>query len=508
MEQNQNNEETKVEEVTEEVTESTEEEINQYDEHKTNPIEEEKDIDPKEAEEYLPFPSTLYSKLVDALEKINSLTKEEFNNKYTERDAHVLKLNVDSTDYTNTEDMLAEPLNKEDGFINSVSYGSKELMIRPLPVNSAGKALNGDAAIARIASILGVGEVTQVPLWHSGFWVTLKPIKDVELINLDIMLTNNQIQLGRDTNTLIFSNYSVVFNRIITNFIVNHIQNTTLDLPAGEDIRKYIAVQDLYTLVNALLYSMYPKGHILTRTCSNTTVIDPETKKPKCDKVISGKIDFRKLLWVNRKGLSKEHMKIMSSRNPNSVTIDDVLEYQNTLSINKQRTKKFTTTSGSVLEVVFKSPTLAEYIDNGEMWVNNVIKSCESMFTDTTDDEERNMIIDNVTATMVLGVYNVYVDKIVLEDGSYIDDIDDALSVLSTDNKLLKEFLEEVKDYINSNNISIIGIPDYTCSGCKESQIKEDKKGPFKQMIPINVLESFFSLCVLRIMKAQENRIS
>jgi len=504
MEQNQNNEETKVEEVT--TVEETE--TISLEEHKKDPLTEKKDISPEEANAYLPFPSNLYSKLVDALEKINTLTKEDFDKKYTRDDARVVKLNADSTDYTNTEDMLADPLNKEEGYINDIKYGSKELNIRPLPVNGNGRALNGDAAIARIASILGVGEVTQVPLWHSGFWVTLKPIKDVELINLDIMLTNNQIQLGRDTNTLIFSNYSVVFNRILTNFIVNHIQNTTLDLPAGDDIRDYIAVQDLYTLVNALLYSMYPKGHTLTRSCRNSTIIDDETKKPKCNKVMSAKVDFRKLLWVNRKGLSKEHMKIMSLRNPNSVTVEDVLEYQNTLSINKRRNKKFTTTNGEIIEIVFKSPTLKKYIDNGEAWVNNVIDSCESMFTETTDNDERNLIIDNVTSTMVLGIYNIYVEKIIYSDGSYTEDVDNVLAIMSSDNLLLKDFLKEVKDYINNNNISIIGIPDYTCSNCKETQNSKDTKGPFKQMIPINVLESFFSLCVLRIMKTQENHIS
>ena len=455
----------------------------------------------------IPYPSSNHKVLMDILTTINEMNDKIFRSSFSDKDTEALKINNDSVNYTNKDNALYDSVNN-DGMINNFKYADKELGIRPLKIGGSGN-LNGDAAIAKLANIIGVGETIQVPLWHSGFWVTLKPVKDVELINLDMQITNNQITLGRDTNTLIFSNYSVVFNRIVTNFIINHIQSTTLDLPTGEDLREYISVQDLYTLVNSLLYSMHPRGYPLIRTCSNSNVLNAETNKPKCSHTIEAKIDFRKMLWVDRKMLSKEHIAQMSKRTPGSVTTDDVIEYANTLPINKSK-KIEVEYNGNKVYFILKTPTLKDYINNGEKWVNDIISKSEAIFTETTDNEEREAIINTTAAAMVMGVYNIYISEILFEDGSTIKnriDIDDALTMLSNSQDLIKVFLDGIKEYINSNNISVIGITNYTCPACGEDQVKEGKDN-FKEIIPINVLESFFDLCVLRIIKVRDNNIS
>jgi len=454
----------------------------------------------------IPYPSSNNKILMDILTTINEMNDKVFRSTFSNDDMETLKINNDSVNYTNKDDALYDSVNN--GMVNNYKYADKELNIRPLKIGGNGN-LNGDAAIAKLANIIGVGETIQVPLWHSGFWVTLKPVKDVELINLDMQITNNQITLGRDTNTLIFSNYSVVFNRIVTNFIVNHIQNTTLDLPAGADIREYISVQDLYTLVNSILYSMHPKGYPLVRSCSNSNVLDPDTNKPKCSHTIEAKIDFRKMLWLDKNMLSKTHIEQMSKRTPGSITVDDVIEYSNTLPINKAK-KIDVEYNGNKVYFILKTPNLKDYINNGEKWVNDIITKSEAIFTETTDNDEREAIINTIASAMVMGVYNIYIDEIVFEDGSSIKnrvDIDDSLTMLSNSNDLVKVFIDGVKEYINSNNISVIGIPNYTCPACQEAQVKEGKDN-FKEIIPINVLESFFDLCVLRIIKVRDTNIS
>ena len=478
-----------------------------YDDYKVDPTSDNRAIDPEKDSENIIMPTAIYSEIVELLKNINEFNKEKFREKFSEDDNIALGINIESLDKTNTEDMLSEPLN-DPAMVNNVSYGSKDLSIRPLPINSKGRALNGDAAIARIASVLGVGETTQVPLWHSGFWVTLKPIKDIDFINLELQLTNNQITLGRDTNSLVFSNYSVVFNRILSEFIVKNIQNATIDISPDEDIRKYIKVQDYYILVLGVLYSMYPKGYTLTRSCVNSIVLD-ENETPLCSATVSSKVDFRKLSWVNKKAIDKKHLEHMSKRNPNSASIDSVIEYQNTLYINKNKDVRVKTTDGVELTISLNMPNLFDYVDNGELWINNIIKSSESLFTDTTDPDEKNRIVNENTAAVVLGIYNIYVTKITTDDGGVIEgrsEINGSIDILSGDERILEKFITEVKEYINKNTIAVVGLPNYECPACKQQQ-REDDGSVFKEIVPVNVVESFFDLCVLKALKARSRNI-
>ena len=468
------------------------------------------DIDNSDNKESIIMPSGTYNKITEMLESVNKLTKAEAKSRLYEKTLIALGTNIDSMRVTNTENMLVDTVNQE-GFTNNMHYGSKELRIRPLPINSNGKALNGDAAIARLASVLGVGETTQVLLWHSGFWVTIKPIKEIDYINLEMQLSNNQISLGRDTNSLIFSNYSVVFIRILTDFIINNIQNYTLDISPDANIRNYIKVQDIYLLATGVLHNMHPNGYNLSKTCANSNNTDPETHVPLCSNIMSGKINFELLINVNRKALTTEHLKHVSKRNPNSVTLDEVLEYQNTLHVNKPKQVKITTVNGAAITLEICTPTLQQYIDNGEYWINSIIRNSEAIFTDTTTLDDKNRIINETSASVILNIYNIYVNKIMLEDGSSISgraDIDDSLGILSADLNVLKELIEAIKSYINTNTIAVAGIPNYVCPACNEEQLK-DKKVPlaFKEIIPINVVESFFDLCVLRVNKAKSRSI-
>ena len=126
---------------------------------------------------------------------------------------------------------------------------------------------------------MGVGEVTQIPLWHSGFWITIRPPKSSDVINIEYELAKNVINLGRQTNTLVFSNSSVLFNKIVAEYILKHISETSLKLPADEDLLDYIDVRDLNLMVIGMIASMYPRSIPITKSCINSTVI--EDNKPK-----------------------------------------------------------------------------------------------------------------------------------------------------------------------------------------------------------------------------------
>jgi len=452
-------------------------------------------------------PTGVYSAIVRFMELVDVISPEDFKEKYTPKEVAVTGLNVNSLKSTLKDDMYVT----SDEMVNSVKYADKDLTIRPLPLRSnTDTKVTGQVALAQFTSFLGIGEVVQVPLWHSGIWVSIKPPKDNEIIALENAIASYQIELGRETNTLIYSNYAVVFNKLVTDFIMDHIVAHTIKLEAGDDLRNHILVQDLNPLILGLITSMFPDGYNITRACVKSLELT-EDKTPLCDAIVTGKCDPKKLYWLNRKSLSKDMLHHMSKRNPNSATADEIAEYK--LSISNLLDKKVTLKAGNGKDVTFTfgSPTLPDYIDNGELWVQNVIAKTEEIFTDNDNMELRNTKITTVLSSVILGIYNIYVKE--LEMGSKIvsdrKTIDDALDLISSDGELIDPFFNEIKKYIANNSIAIIATPNYRCTSCATVQQQDDNNNQFNNLLPLNVLENFFDLSGLRILKIKgRNNIS
>jgi len=479
-----------------------------------------KDIDPcintvnykeKDEKRTVPLPTAKYETLMKLIDAIDVMSQNDFSNKYPGDRAAAAGINVQSLSSGVKDDILYDNIN-HNNYVNDVNYSDKEMNIRTIPIKSNGK-LSGDAGVAKFTASLGIGSITQIPLWHSGISVTINPPKDDELINLEIALANNQIELGRETNTLIYSNYSVVFNRLVTDFIIDHIIGTTVKLDADSDLRDLIKVQDLPILVLGLINSIYPEGYNITRTCKNTLVLDNDGK-PLCDYIAVGTVKPKRLLKVNRKSLTNKALLHMSKRSPNSTTIDEVKEYQLSISALEDEEVTLTGSNGTKINMTLSTPTLADYIDNGEAWIDNVISKTESIFTDSDSDEIKNNKVRDTLNAVILGIYNVYIKKITHSDGSTVEDretIDRVLDSISSDSSILTGYLDYIKSYIDKTAIAIVATPNYTCPACaakeQDADQAEIKKGAFKEFLPINVLEHFFDLSALRTSIVRERNI-
>jgi len=471
-----------------------------------NPISDEKEYS-ESNKSNVTLPSVTHDTLSRYIKKLYSLDEDKFSKAITIKDAACMYLNTSTLDTSLIDNML--PISKK--FTNNIKYADANLDPRLLSMNTANKELTSTAAVAKLSSILGLGSLAQIPLLHSGFWVTIRPFSDLDIINLEKSLSDYQLSLGRDTKNLIFSNYQVVFNRILTDFFIDHIENTSLKLDNNDDIRNYIKLQDLQSMILGLIITMYPEGYDLIRTCSNSVVLDENTQ-PECNYIVEAKIDPKKMLWRDYTKLTTEHLKIIAKKTPDSVDIDDITEYQSTLPINQTKAFEYTVHNDAKIKIYFKTPTLLEHIEYGEYWVEYIIKISQELFLTSSTNEDKENIVARTTTAVVLSIYNTFVDKIEFEDGSYITDKDDIianLEVLSGDNDIISNFITDVKNYINDNTIAIVGIPNYTCPACSEEQNKDDIVNErFKEFIPINVIENFFALSALKTSKIEQRRIS
>lgn len=86
----------------------------------------------------------------------------------------------------------------------------KELGIAKPRFDDAHSAkLAGEAALLRIRDLTGMGTTLQVPLYHSGFWISIKAPDESELLELDRKIAEIKVNIGRNTRGRIFSNMTV-----------------------------------------------------------------------------------------------------------------------------------------------------------------------------------------------------------------------------------------------------------------------------------------------------------
>lgn len=404
--------------------------------------------------------------------------------------------------YVNTTNMPVEGIS-ENEFNNVVTNNEgRELVSHALASKPKEGRITGDAVAALAMRARGIGEPIHVPLWHSGFWITIRPPFNYEIVNFQLEISKNHITLGRDTSGLIYTNYSVVFRRIVSDFIRSHIQASSLKIADDEDIIDYIKVEDYYPIISTgLLYSMYPNGYKFIETCGNSMKPSDDGETVKCDYKMTANIDFSSMLYVNRAKITDQMMYHMSKRKPGSVTTNEVKEYQN---IMYSRIKKNSVTLEGGIKIYFKSPSLGTNVTNGEAWVNKIISMAEKTFTTGTSVQDKNNIIEKMVNTVLLSTINTFISRIDVDESgkSFIDrheDIDKFLEALSNDESILDEIFIGYKEYIKEATIAVTGIHSYVCPKCKKEKEASGLVGnEFKELVPLNMDEIFFALCGLR----------
>lgn len=390
---------------------------------------------------------------------------------------------------------------KTNPFFNDILYGEKKLNIKNLEMNQ--NDVSPKTAVARFTKYIDAGEVVQVPLWHSGFWVTIKPIKQKDFIMLEEEIADNQIKLGRETSSLIYSNYAVIVNRIICAFLARHITEYSVVLDSGSDnIFDYISVQDLNPLILGMLSTIFPKGLNYTKACKNNLVQTDGVKL--CNNILNATLDPKKLLFVNKHALTHDNkfnmLNHMAKRRPSSVSLNEVKEYQRR--INSLAPRTVTLLDGKV-EIVLENPSISKYIDTGEKWIQNIVEEFESSLTENVDISLKNIRIGTIVLSIFAGVYNSYVKSIKFgnENRAYTDQetIDAMLDEVSEIPEAIKPLIEALNKYISESAIAIVAVPAYECEDCKKSNKESDVelKSGFDNLVPLNMTHLFFGLSAL-----------
>lgn len=364
---------------------------------------------------------------------------------------------------------------------------------------TSNEVLKGDRAVLRAMSHLGLGSTFRVPLWNSGFWITLRAPSEPDILELQRVLIDDKIMLGRSSYGMIHSNITSYVVQRLLDFALSHLHQTTIEVPNDKDIRDFISCHDIPTIVWGIACAIWPQGFKFQRSC----ISSPE----KCQHTVIQKLKLGKILWTNTNSLSEWQIAHMSSVGPASKKAEDVLRYQSESLKAQKREVVINKGQDSEFKIVLKTPTAEQYIDSGARWISGIVDIVNRAISNTASINEKNNYITKRGKATTLRQYGHWVDKIELGDNNTIEDtetIESTLNVFSSDDKVREEIIKAVTSYIASSTLTVIGIPSYDCPVCGTDQTPAVELPNHTNIIPVDVYTTFFTLLVQKLEKIEQ----
>lgn len=383
------------------------------------------------------------------------------------------------------------------------------------------ETLEGPVAMRYLSKLTAVGNVTVVPLWHSGLKLTLNVFKEQALLDLNIKLARQRVLIGNNTRGASFTGDDVHTVNVIVDFILDHVIDSNLKNHTTARLRKLILVTDIPALLCGALSAIYPGGYPVAHSCINTMNntcdynISPKRKEDG-DYEPESLLDFTKLLWVDRSRVGSSARSFMSD-DTKKYTNEEIINYQAQLygNLDKALGKKIYTRGNVGITVVFKVPTISEYIVTCNNWVERIMTMVDSAIaldTDLSGDErkeKRGKLLNSYAYTLDLLKYENWIDyfKVSDEDGivktiTSPDAIRESLEVFSGIDKFKENFEKAVQIYKEEITLAFTGLPNFKCPNCGAGQVEPNSKHP--TLIPVNMVGYFFIIMVRRGMIRQQ----
>lgn len=377
------------------------------------------------------------------------------------------------------EDALADP---NADWRNTLSFGGQNINIGRPRFNNKGRdaaRMSSERLQLSIRSQLGLGAPVQVPLTGSGFYATVKPFGEDEIISLWREIIANSERLGRVTHGLIFSNNQVFASRAVVQAWLNSLVETTIsDLPL-ENILDHLTINDLPSIYQSCASAIYPNGFPLTRS-----VFTEQEKLPKDE--ITQLIDLRKCLFMNAKMFNEAQLSHMTKRIGQQMTLKSVKDYRDAFVFNHTTVVEIT----PEIKLHLHTPSLREYFESGEKWIEEINAIVGAALKSDANEVTRGNYVSQLAKASRLRQYAHYV-KSVEESGemySTRENVDRVLKEMSASDEVSRKFYKAVSDYINGTQVAIVA----TTSVNEYEDTLSGEKWP--RLIPIDALSTFFQL--------------
>lgn len=347
-----------------------------------------------------------------------------------------------------------------------------------------GEKLTGNRAVMQIKALMGGGTPRQIPMPHTGMWVTMKAPGDMDTVDLYRRLAEEKIDLGRQTYGLAFSNVSSFFTGAVTNFAFDMVYDHSLR-ENDVDLGDVLLVLDLPILAWGAVATMWPNGFNYTRAVLNDSGTKTATR--------SGTIAINKLFWADNREFSDWQRAHMSQRFGKNMTKDNLKKYRDDFVRIKDRTVPL----NDFVTLELRVPTVNQYLNAGQRWVNGIVTMVDKAFAQPPSDDARNTFINTQGKATNLRQFAGWI-KAIHANGTIYDDmetIEEALDMLSEMDEVADLYMKEVRKYIEDCTLAMIAIPVEEGEVPPETEVNSR----YPHLLPIDVFHTFFTLLVQRV---------
>ena len=380
-------------------------------------------------------------------------------------------------------DILKE-LEKTNNNVAKLAKGVKELglsKIKPSTYALDGpKVLSGDAALATV--IARTKGVFRIPLYNSGFWVSVKP---PTLSEMDSFIREVDIEF-REFGKILGAHYHLIFGVFIKqklmDILVNNLINSNFDnFKNRTALMSAISLHDYDTIAWAFCSMMHSDGISMGLYCTNIDCGHKDT---------SQYLDLAKCNYLNHDILTKEAIAwMLEGFNPRVVrTIEDINNYKTNL---LKTSRTFKDTSGDNIYTL-EVPSMERYFSIGTELLHSIIDSVHGEIN--VNDE---LLAGQIT-------YNVY--KMLTPWVSKLTMYDQGVArFITSDSKAIMESLDigygedskiydEIEKFIGETRVSYFGATTLKCPKCgKVPDFTQDN------MFLFDMEQLFFGLSYLRL---------
>ena len=462
----------------------------------------EKPCDPRKP--FMDLPSDTSDATIDAIAKAPNIS--HISSEPDRKWAGVLN---SATNLNMTDEPLLSALSRPGSkYKQYVDLNGKKLVTTITPLHApVDKILSGQSANIRADYHAGLGGICTTPLWHSGFWISFNRPLESDFVDLNRMLLQDKVTLGRQTVGAVYSNMtSFMVDRVI-DFAIDHIYSMSMELEPGmtrSDIKKHILPQDIGYIVVGLMAARYTNGYQYRRPCTHS----PE----KCHHVVEEIIDLTKISHIDNNALTEWQKTHMGQRKSSSVKIADVNRYKQEMVALRDKVVKvgFLESDTTVASVTLAVPSITEYVEAGYRWIDNIVETVGKGLTENSSNRDKERFINQHARATKLRTYSHWVKELEF-NGIIINDretIENTLNTYSADDLFREELIKEIKKYIAETTIGLIGIPTYICPACKggqESLSTENKA--LRNIVPIDSLNLFFTLNILLLDQVSQREL-
>lgn len=358
--------------------------------------------------------------------------------------------------------------------------------------------LSGVQAIAKATAFTSVGAVLTFPLPHSMIWLTVKAPSDGQLLELERRINNERAIIGRRSLGRVFSQADVITKGMVLDLIFRLVVQSTYPSDDPAELRKAILQTDTELLIANFAASIYPNGYPLVRPC----LADPG----KCNEIAKGRVSIPKMIRYNNNAFTQEQRRFLTRRvtRANPVELEGArAQFPQSQKANAAFTRTTRVRGEEVSNQViftFRTPTIAEYLENGYLWINELETAADEAFGNKITMTQRDEHIDRSAESAALRQYSHWVGSIQYRDAQGQDAgrvegreaIYETLERFSADETVADFFYKAIQDYIDSVTVAVVAIPSWDCPSCKKEQ--PTPEGDFKHLIPIEASETFFTV--------------